>query len=327
MNEILPNLYNIKVPLPRNPLHFINSYIIKAKDRSLIIDTGMNLKECEDAIRAGLSELGIDLRRALVFVTHFHRDHIGLVPHLASDTLTVYFNKIEADIVQEYISEGDGRYWWGRHVDFLRTRGFPEEELQNVVETDRDRGYQLKGRLDLRIVKEGDYLESGDYSFRCVETPGHSPGHMCLYEPREKILISGDHILGDITPIIALWSDEMNPLKDYLASLNKIRNLDVEYVLPGHGNTFTNFKARIEELKQHHKTRTSEVLQILRRGAQNAYQIASQMTWDVTEPWNRLPSSQRWFACGEALAHLKYLEEKGKVLRHIQNQMILFSLK
>jgi glyoxylase-like metal-dependent hydrolase (beta-lactamase superfamily II) len=84
MNEILPNLYCIKVPLPQNPLGFINSYVIKAKGRSLIIDTGMNQKECEDALHYGLNELGIDLKKADIFITHFHEDHIGLVPSLAT---------------------------------------------------------------------------------------------------------------------------------------------------------------------------------------------------------------------------------------------------
>ena len=327
MNEILPNLYRIKVPLPQNPLGFINSYVIKGKERSLIIDTGMNQKESEDALHYGLNELGIDLKKADIFITHFHEDHIGLVPSLAADTLTVYFNKVESDIVTQYISERPKSSWWESRSDFLRIRGFPEEELQRFVESDRGRGYQVRGRLNLRIVKEGDTISIGKYSFRCIETPGHSPGHICLYEPEKRIFISGDHILGEITPIIPLYSEEMNPLKDYLASLDKIQNLDVEYVLPGHGNTFGNFKARIKELKDHHQRRANEALTILEKGSQNPFQIASQMTWDIPEPCDQFPPSQKWFACGETLAHLKYLEDEGKIQTRIQEQKIVFSLK
>jgi len=111
-------------------------------------------------------------------------------------------------------------------------------------------------------------------------------------------------------------------------SLNKIYDLDVEFVLPGHRRTFSCFKERIQELKYHHKTRTEEVLSILEGGKQNAYQVAAQMSLDMTyESWGQFPGVQKWFAVGEAIAHLKYLEKKGKIRREIQGQKAVFSLK
>ncbi|GAI37601.1 unnamed protein product, partial [marine sediment metagenome] len=86
--------------------------------------------------------------------------------------------------------------------------------------------YSSKGYLDFYILKEGDAISIGDYLFKCIETPGHTPGHMCLYEPDKKIFISGDHILSDITPNISLFSNEENPLKEYLISLDKVYNFD-----------------------------------------------------------------------------------------------------
>ena len=64
IEEILPNLYRIEVPLPRNPLQAVNSYVIKAKGQSLIIDTGMNRRECMDVMSSGLKELNVDLKKA-----------------------------------------------------------------------------------------------------------------------------------------------------------------------------------------------------------------------------------------------------------------------
>jgi len=78
-------------------------------------------------------------------------------------------------------------------------------------------------------------IDIGRYSFRCIETPGHSPAHFCLYEAKNKILVSGDHILFDITPNITFWPQLDNSLKSYLDSLDKVYNLDVNLVLPGHG--------------------------------------------------------------------------------------------
>jgi glyoxylase-like metal-dependent hydrolase (beta-lactamase superfamily II) len=165
----------------------------------------------------------------------------------------------------------------------------------------------------------------GDYLFECIETPGHTPGHICLYEPSKKIFICGDHILFDITPNITLSTDERNPLEEYLKSLDKVYDLDVELVLPGHRSIFKNQKERIRELKQHHQARLNEVISILGKGKQNAFQIASQMTWDIGyKSWDLFPPAQKLFAFGEALAHLKYLEEERKVERQIEGQGLVF---
>ncbi len=319
--EILPNLYKIEVPLPHNPLRAVNSYIIKADGKSLIIDTGMNRGECLRAMSSGLKELDVDLSRADFFITHVHANHLGLVSTLATDTSTIYFNQPDADII-------NSKNLWEKASSFAYINGFPENELQRAVQSHPGHKYGSKGHLDFYILKEGDVISIGDYLFKCIETPGHTPGHMCLYEPNQKIFISGDHILNDITPNISLFSSEENPLKEYLTSLDKVYHLDVRLVLPGHRGVFNNFKERIQQLKYHHQERANEVLSILEKGSQNAFQVASQMSWDVDyEFWELFPVPQKWFAIGEAIAHLKYLEEAGKIRREIQKQKIVFSLK
>jgi len=319
--QILPSLYRIEVPLPRNPLKAVNSYVIKTKGRSLIIDTGMNRKECMDVMSAGLKELNVDLKKADFFITHLHADHLGLVSNLATDTSIIYFNEADAAIIN---SIG----YWQKAVNLARINGFPEDELQSAIKNHPGYKYSSRGQVDFHFLKEGDTISIGDYLLECIETPGHTKGHMCLYEPNKKLLICGDHILINITPNISLWSDEENPLNEYLASLDKVYNLDVKLVLPGHRGTFSNHKQRIQELKHHHQTRASEVLAILKKGNQNAFQVASQMSWDMGyESWELFPVPQKWFATGEAIAHLKYLEEKGKIRREMQEQRVVFSLK
>ena len=70
-------------------------------------------------------------------------------------------------------------------------------------------------------------LEYGGYHFQPILTPGHTPGHMCLYDAEKKVLFCGDHILGTITPNICIELGVENPLEDYLNSLKKIDALDV----------------------------------------------------------------------------------------------------
>ena len=317
---ILPNLYRIEIPLPKNPLKTLNSYVIKSPERNLIIDTGWNQQECMNAMQAGLNELEIDIRKTDFFITHIHTDHLGLVSSLVTDTSTIYFNQPESDRIKSGIFLDD-------LISFARLNGFPEKELQRVPHTHPGFKFRSKGPLSFHILEESDTLHISDYVFNCVETPGHSKGHMCLYEPSKKIFVAGDHILDDITPTIILWSDEWNPLKEYLESLDKVYELDIKLVLPGHREIFRDPKERIQELKDHHRKRLDEIIAILRKGRESAFQVASQMIWDVVyDSWDLFPVSQKWFATGEAISHLKYLEEKGVIRKEMLQQKIIYSL-
>jgi len=322
--EVVPGLYRIEVPLPGSPLKATNSYVVKGTERSLVIDTGWNREDCMTALVSGFKECGVDSRQADFFITHMHADHSGLVTTLAGEGARIYFGWADAEIIRSATPDH-----WEKQIDFARRRGFPEEELEKALGSHPGRRYTRRystsDSLNLSVLKDGETISIGDYLFECIETPGHTEGHICLYEPSKKIFICGDHILVDITPNITLSSEERNPLKEYLMSLDKVYDLDVELVLPGHRRVFRNHKERIRELKKHHQTRLEEVISILGKDRQNAFQIASQMTWDITyKSWDLFPPAQKWFAFGEAMAHLKYLEEEGKVGWEMDGQGVVF---
>jgi glyoxylase-like metal-dependent hydrolase (beta-lactamase superfamily II) len=233
VEEILPNLYKLEIPLPKSPLKALNSYVIKNTERNLIIDTGWNQEECMYAMQTGLRELGVDIRKTDFFITHLHADHFGLLSDLITDNSKIYFNQPDADRFKS-------GFRWDDFANFARLNGVPENELQAIRQSHPGLKFRAKGGLAFHILREGDEISIGNYVFRCVETPGHTWGHMCLYEPNKKIFVAGDHILNDITPNIQLWSDEWDPLKEYLASLEKVYKLDIELVLPGHRGIFRN---------------------------------------------------------------------------------------
>ena len=318
--EISPNLYRIEIPLPKNPLKALNSYLIKSRGRFLIIDTGMNREECMREMSSSLERLEVDLNKTDFFITHLHTDHLGLVSSLATDTSIVYFSQEDAATVNS------GRPWYEFYLPVYRAHGFPEEELLKAVESHPASRYALKHRVEFCTLNEGDTIEIGDYTFQCIETPGHSPGHMCLYETDKKILVTGDHILFDITPNITFWPQMGNSLKEYLASLEKLRPLDVNLALPGHRNIWNDHRKRIEELQEHHQGRLAEVLSALADGGKTAFQVAPNITWDLDcSSWELFPIPQKWFAVGETIAHLKYLEEEGMVRTAMRENKILFS--
>lgn len=324
IEEIFPDLYRIEIPLPRNPLRTLNSYLVKGKGRFLIIDTGMNLKECVDEMSSCLGRLSVDLNKTDIFVTHLHSDHLGLAAKLASENSKVYFNELEASIVRP---EALVKHW--QNFDAIyKAHGFPEDELKKAMERHPGYLYGPKRPIDFVMVREDSIIDAGDYSFRCIQTPGHSPCHVCLYEPAKKILISGDHILFDITPNIASWPEMDDPLGSYLASLEKVYSLDVDLVLPGHRSNWHNHRSRIEELQAHHQARLNEVLFALEEGEKTAFEIAPCISWDINfSSWELFPPPQKWFAVGETIAHVRYLEKNRMIKGRKQGQTLVFSLE
>jgi glyoxylase-like metal-dependent hydrolase (beta-lactamase superfamily II) len=318
VDQIDRNLYRIEIPLPHNPLKSVNSYVIKSVEKNLIIDTGLNRKECKRAMMDGLAEINIDLARTDFFITHLHADHLALVETLASNTSRIYLNAPDAERLVSFFNRTNLR-------SFARLEGFPENEIEEALNAHPAFKYGMERIPAFEPCKEGDTITIGEYRLICLETPGHSFGHMCLYEPTKKYLIAGDHVLGDITPNIQCWFNDWDPLATYLASLDKTYMLDVSLVLPGHRRIFDNCRVRIEELKRHHRERARQVLAILGEGPQSAYKVASRMSWDIVcDSWELFPVAQKWFAVGEAIAHLKYLVGIGRVRQEKTRQGIIY---
>jgi glyoxylase-like metal-dependent hydrolase (beta-lactamase superfamily II) len=163
----------------------------------------------------------------------------------------------------------------------------------------------------------GEVITCGNFSFNVLPTPGHAPGHICLYEPDRKILFSGDHILPTITPHVGLHPQSgSNPLGDYLDSLNRLEQMEVNLVLPGHEQPFTEFKERIEGITLHHRLRNAEILAALNSEAKTAFELSTEITWlhDVNGVgWYKLGNWDKRMAILETLAHLEAMRAKGEM--------------
>lgn len=319
VDEVCSDLFCIKVPLPDSPLKYLNSYIVRTPDRNLIIDTGFDHQSCFDVMHDGLNKLGINLDHTDFFITHFHADHFSLLSKLKTPASRVYFNRPEAELLGNW--EG-----FGTMFQDADRHGFPKDKLQVSLAAHPGSKFNVEWVPEVSILSEGQTLKYGDYTFSCIETPGHTPGHICMYEAAKKILISGDHVLIDISPNIQCWNNDKNPLKKYLKSLRKVRKLDVGLILPGHRRSFTDLPSRVDELISHHEKRLDEICDILGDTPLSAYSIASKMDWDIKAfSWKDFTIDQKWFATGEVLSHLRYLEKKKKIHRSPGEKRIRFS--
>ena len=160
VEEILPGLYRVDVPLLGSPLKATNSYVVKGTDRSLIVDTGWNRQDCMSVLVSGLDECGVNLEQADFFITHMHADHSGLVSTLAKEGAIVYFGQADADIVRFITPEH-----WEKMIAMARKCGFPGEELQKAVGNHPGRRYSPDSSLNISVARDGDTILAGDHLF------------------------------------------------------------------------------------------------------------------------------------------------------------------
>ena len=312
VTKIAVNLYTIPVPLPNNPLKSLNVYVITG-ERNLLVDTGFRQEECKKALLEGLKELNISMENTDIFLTHLHSDHTGLAPEIVGTNTKVFIGEYD-------LSRLPGKHCdfsWGKTDELFAAEGFPVELLQVLKSKNPAKSLSPIPFDNYIPVKDGAEFHYGGHRFKAILTPGHTPGHLCLWEAETGICILGDHVLFDITPNITRWNDMEDSLGRYLESLHRINTLPVISPLPAHRKVHVDFHQRCEDIIAHHNRRCSEVLTILEDGKpKNAWDITAGMTWRIrARNWEEFPTPQKWFAVGEALAHLDHLISTGKVKR------------
>lgn len=324
--ELAPRLWRIQLPMPRSYMRFVNLYLIRDSDGYALVDCGLPNDESWQLLVKQMAGLNAPLKSLhTVVVTHGHNDHCGLSTRLRGESgAQVWLHKNDVAFMRYHYVEVDAyremlRGWLERY-------GVPPSEAAEMtsgLEDDRHQDSILKPD---RLLEGGEELAVGPYRFEVLATPGHTPGHVCLYEPREKLFLSGDHILEHVHPNVSLrpYSVE-NPLIGYLGSLRQIADLNIKLGLPGHGDLMDDLPARARELHAHQVQRRQILLELLGEKRQTAYELAAQV-WAESTPlnWTQFRGHLRRNAIGTLVAHLELLAEEGQVERH-EEQIVTFS--
>ncbi|MCI9330788.1 MAG: MBL fold metallo-hydrolase [Oscillibacter sp.] len=330
IEQVGSNIFRIEIPLPKSPLKATNSYFIRGNERNLLIDTGFNQTECREAMDEARNKLGFQMENTDLFLTHIHSDHTGMAGYLYRPEMTVY----AGSHYESYLRDPQTAKTY-RNADYrtmVLQSGLDEMGLC-PEDSSVHPGYKYASVPVPKIhtIQDGDILHVGDLHLQCIETAGHAPDHFCLYDAQRRVLFSGDHILGTITPNNTLWEEPWTVRNDYLGmylkNLDKLRSLPIELGLPGHRALILDCHKRIDELKEHHKRRLDLVLKILEDGGRyNAAQVAKQMRWDIrAKSWEDFPPAQKYFAAGEALSHLTHLVFQGIVQKEWKDGKVLYS--
>lgn len=325
VEEVVPGLYRVPLPLPHTNLAAVNIYAICRDDRVTLIDAGWDDHSTGEALMAALST--VDISRADIadiVVTHYHRDHVGQASALRAATGARFA-----------LGAGERPFFTMSMTD---SQQFPSGHRQTLLLAGAN---ELAQRLD-QIIPPVDFdwadpdvwLNDTDYrtataNLVCLPTPGHTTGHLCYLDEERRVLFAGDHILPQITPSIGFEHRlRETALSDYLTSLASVRDLDVDLVLPAHGPVFTGLAARVDELLHHHDVRFSAILDALRaHGGTSAFEVAQLVRWTRREvSYEDLKEFDRLLAVRETLAHLHVLEAQGRVVQALDEGVLRFTL-
>jgi glyoxylase-like metal-dependent hydrolase (beta-lactamase superfamily II) len=303
-------IHRIAVPTPF-AVGRVNVYLIE-DDPLTLVDAGPNSGTSFDELTSGLAALGHSLEDIeLVILTHQHIDHLGLVSLVAQRSgAEVAALDVAVPFVENYSEEAQKDDEFARSV--MLRNGIPEDvvsALSSVSQAFRAWG----ARADVtRVLRDGDEMRLRDRTLHVHHRPGHSPTDTVFHDRERRILIAADHLLGHISsnPLITRppsgSTERPQALVTYLRSLEATREMDVELVLPGHGDPITDHRGLIDERFALHKRRAEKLHRLIAQRPRTAYGLAQAL-------WGNVAVTQAYLTLSEVLGHVDLLTNAGRV--------------
>ncbi len=303
-----------RIPLPTPFLvGRVNCYLLEDEPLTLI-DTGPNSAKSLDELTDALGSLGHSIQELeLIVITHQHMDHLGLLEILARrsgaevaalDLLGPYLERFSAS------AAADDEFAQA----LMRRHGVPEDLAIALGSVGASfRAFGSSGHVT-RPLRDGDEVKLRDRRLRVRHRPGHSPSDTLLLDPERRILFAGDHLLAHISsnalisrPLDGTSAEERpRALLDYIASLRDTRALELELVLPGHGDPISDHVSLIDERLRMLDRRAAKLLRMLDAEPLTAYELAARM-------WGNVAVTQALLTISEVLGHLDLLISRGQV--------------
>ena len=322
--EVVPGVYRLPLPLPRDGLRAINVYVIRDGGQLVLVDCGWRHPKTTDALRAGLDAIGADAKDIkLVLATHSHYDHYGLTAYIRDHSgAEIALGRIELESLKPALDGGTWdlqkehrRKWMHQHDS-----GDLLDLIEHAMEAEDYESTRASGRWEMpdRLIEGTEVIELSERRLLAHLTPGHTRGHIAFEDPDARLFFAGDHVLPHITPSLGFEAFvDGKALERFLPSLRAVRDLDVDLVLPGHGPVFDDLAVRVDELLAHHDTRLAACLDIVvNEGPVSARVVAQGLTWTRREtPFAELDLFNSLLAVSETVTHLELLADTARVSR------------
>ncbi len=325
--EVAPGLWRLPLPIPGHPLGGVCAFLVKDRDGYVLIDSGMDVPACAGAFDGHLATLGVPISALhTVVATHFHPDHLGQAARLRSESdARIWLHTLDAPLVHPVHPTGDADS--AALVTWLVHHGFPQDEAERARQVVSRRATDASLIEPDRLLEGGETFAIGPYRFEVIWTPGHTPGHVCLFETTRRLLLTGDHLFAKAAPNVRLMSySPADTMGAYVASLERIAALPAERALPAHGEPFAPVADRAQEVIRHQLDRRERLRTLLTDRPQTAYELA-QIVWGIgaRTTWDTFHPRLRRNAALTLAAHLEQLALDGEVARHEHDGVVSFT--
>lgn len=327
ITEVAPGVLRAQLPIDFTGLGHVNCYLLEDGDGVAIVDPGLPGPSSYKVLLRRLEAAGFPIERVhTVIVTHSHPDHFGgagRVQHESGAQVVTHQRfrlmwdpseppDVDVEDMPE-IAELLGRRfpwdptpWDGKQMAFSWRRKLALKAARHLPRL-------MRTPTPTTRLNDADTISLAGRDWVAIHTPGHTDDHLCLFDPANGVMLSGDHVLPTITPHVGGLSPLADPLATFVQSLDKVATYadDVSVVLPAHGHPFSGLAGRVETIKQHHVDRLDQ----LRSTAELIGRPAT-----VTEYSEHLFSArvQGTMADSETFAHLEHLRRSGEMTRHTE---------
>jgi len=320
-------VFRIPVPVPfpqaGGP---VNVYLVEeAGGGFLLWDSGLGSPEAIAALEEGFRRLGRRFDEVTrIVISHGHVDHYGaarFVEERHGGELSIYAH--EAD----HAKVADSGWRWRDRLPhygaYLARLGVPAEVLVAIAKAG-EKGFGLARRVrEVRAIGEGETIATRHLSLRVLHMPGHTPGLICLHDAPRRLFFSDDHLLEKISPnpLIELGPNGeegfFRPLISYVANVERMRALDLDLVLPGHGPPFSGHREVIDRLLAFYGKRQARIREVLDERERTAWEVSVAL-FPGARP------ADAFLAISETVANLEVLEERGEASRSLVDGVYRF---
>ena len=289
-----------------------------------LFDCACGTEEGLAALRAGLSARGLATKKLnRIVVSHGHVDHYGNAQTLAEESgcdVFVHPNDLEKVC-------GHGRWYlqlensWSYFVKL----GVPEATLHAMLEGAK-RSKQYARSVDRQRVKPlhgGETLQFAHFAAEVLHLPGHTPGLVCLHVPEKKLLFADDHVLAKVSPNPLLdlglgeGATKFKALVEYVKSAKQVQAMELDCVLPGHGEAFKGHRELLESLLSFYGARQARIMKRLKAAPASIYEL-------VPVVFPRVDVGRMYLMLSEVMGNVEVMEEKGEVTRSEEGGVMKF---
>ena len=317
-------IHRLAVPTPF-AVGRVNCYLID-DDPLTLVDAGPNSGRALDELQRALEAHGKAIEDLeLVIVTHQHIDHIGLVEIVASRSgAEVAAIDAAVPFISDYSERAAADDEFSGEI-MLRHGISPDvvQALQSVSSAFRAWGAKVTVTRELH---QDDTIEMRDRTLEVHFRPGHSPSDTVFYDRERRHLIAADHLIKHISsnPLITRGpDDEADPARRpqslvmYLESLRKTREMEIDLVLPGHGDPIDDHRTLIDERFKLHDRRAEKIYGLIAERPRSAYEIAQAL-------WGNIAVTQAYLTLSEVLGHTDLLLNAGRVREDERDGVVAF---